>query len=278
MTMHLIAETPSPAYSHAFGGTLSLEDLRHRTPAVFADSASERTRPTYRFINTHAVLQALFDAGFQVANARQTRTRHGTDPIHARHMIRLRPMREILTLDSCIPEVCLINAHDGTSAYQLLAGLYRPLCRNGLICRMGDFAMIRIPHRANVLADVVAGARELTLQFDRIGALVHAMAARMLSEAEQMAFATRALEIRWADPTTRPRLLPARLLEARQTADATPSLWHTFNTVQQATLAGGVVYQSAKARLVRTRRIVSIREDVRVNCALWQAAVQVLES
>jgi hypothetical protein len=226
MTMHLIAETPSPAYSHAFGGTLSLEDLRHRTPAVFADSASERTRPTYRFINTHAVLQALFDAGFQVANARQTRTRHGTDPIHARHMIRLRPMREILTLDSCIPEVCLINAHDGTSAYQLLAGLYRPLCRNGLICRMGDFAMIRIPHRANVLADVVAGARELTLQFDRIGALVHAMAARMLSEAEQMAFATRALEIRWADPTTRPRLLPARLLEARQTTDATPSLWH----------------------------------------------------
>jgi hypothetical protein len=29
-------------------------------------------------------------------------------------------MREILTLDSCIPEVCLINAHDGTSAYLML--------------------------------------------------------------------------------------------------------------------------------------------------------------
>jgi hypothetical protein len=190
--MHPIAETPSSAYSHAFGGTLSLEDLRRHTPAVFADSASERTKPSYRFINTHKVLQALFDAGFQVANARQTRTRRGTDPIHARHMIRLRPMREILTLDSCIPEICLVNAHDGSSAYQLLAGLYRPLCKNGLICRMGDFAMIRIPHRANVLADVVAGARELTLQFDRIGGLVHSMAARMLSEAEQLAFATRA--------------------------------------------------------------------------------------
>ena len=71
-------------------------------------------------INTHEVLQALMDAGFQVADARQTRTRRGTDPIHARHMIRLRPMREILTLDSCIPEVCLINAHDGTNAYLML--------------------------------------------------------------------------------------------------------------------------------------------------------------
>jgi hypothetical protein len=43
-------------------------------------------------------------------------------------------------------------------------------------------------------------------------------------------------------------------------------------------MTGGVVYHSAKARLVRTRRVVSIREDVRVNSALWQAAVEVLES
>ena len=51
MNTHVIAETPSPAYSQAVSVTLSLEDLRRRTPAVFADSASERTKPTYRFIN-----------------------------------------------------------------------------------------------------------------------------------------------------------------------------------------------------------------------------------
>ena len=143
---------------------------------------------------------------------------------------------------------------------------------------MGDFAMIRIPHRASILADVVAGARELTLRFDRIGALVRAMAARMLSDTEQLAFAKAALNIRWADPEARPQLLPARLLEARHAADATPSLWHTFNKVQLATMAGGVLYHSANARLVRTRRIHSIREDVRINCALWQAAVELLEA
>jgi hypothetical protein len=32
-------------------------------------------------------------------------------------MIRLRPMRETITLVDCIPEICLINANDGTSAY-----------------------------------------------------------------------------------------------------------------------------------------------------------------
>ena len=51
MNTHVIAETPSPAYSQAVGATLSLEDLRRRTPAVFADSASAKTKPTYRFIS-----------------------------------------------------------------------------------------------------------------------------------------------------------------------------------------------------------------------------------
>jgi hypothetical protein len=277
MTTHVIDET-SPAYSHAFADTLSLDELRQRTPAVFADCASARTKPTYRFINTHEVLEALIDAGFQVAAARQARTRQGADPTYARHLIRLQVRREILTLDDCRPEICLINAHDGTQAYQLIAGLYRPLCRNGLLCRMGDFAMIRVPHRANIITDVVAGARQLTAQFERIGSLVRAMAVRMLSEAEQLALAQRAFEIRWANPDTRPRLRPAQLLEARQAPDATPSLWHIFNRLQQAALAGGVVYRSERERLVRTRRIQGIREDVRVNCALWQAAVRVLES
>jgi len=51
MNTFSIAEAVAPAYAQAFGRTLSLEELRHRTPAVFAGNASERTKPTYRFIN-----------------------------------------------------------------------------------------------------------------------------------------------------------------------------------------------------------------------------------
>jgi hypothetical protein len=141
---------------------------------------------------------------------------------------------------------------------------------------MGDFAVIRIPHRANIIADVVAGAIQITAQFEHIGTVVTAMAARMLSE--QMTFAQRAFEIRWANVETRPRLLPAKLLEPRQAADAGSSLWQTFNRLQQSAMTGGVVYHSRSQQLVRTRRIRNIREDVRINTALWQAALRVLES
>ena len=57
---------------------------------------------------------ALLEAGFQPSAAQQTRSRSGSDPTYARHMIRLRRTCESLTLVDCIPEICLINAHDGT--------------------------------------------------------------------------------------------------------------------------------------------------------------------
>lgn len=278
MNTFSIAESTSPAYGHAFARSLSIEELRSRTPAVFAGNASYRTKSTYRFINTAEVLDALLHAGFQPSAAQQTRSRHGSDPTYARHMIRLRPIRESIELIDCIPEICLINAHDGTSAYQLLAGLYRPLCTNGLLCRMGDFAVIRVPHRASVIADIVAGAMQITTQFERIGTQVTAMAARILSEDEQVAFAHEAYAIRWARVDTRPSFLPAKMLEARRSADAQPTLWHCFNRLQESAMTGGILYHSRTQRSVRTRGIRNIREDVRINTALWQAATRILES
>jgi hypothetical protein len=41
-------------------------------------------------------------------------------------MIRLRSVRESLTLVDCIPEICLINAHDGTSSSRVSTGPSAP--------------------------------------------------------------------------------------------------------------------------------------------------------
>jgi hypothetical protein len=269
-------ENRAPAYIQALDPPLSIDELRQRTPAVFAESASARTRASYRFIDTASVLEALLRAGFRPSAAQQTRCRAGSDPVHARHMIRLRPLREQVTMLDCIPEICLINAHDGTSAYQLLAGLYRPLCANGLLCRLGDFAVVRIPHRSSVVADVVAGAVEICAQFGQLRSRVQAMAERLLSPAEQLLLAHTAYRLRWTRNDALPPFSPARLLEPRRAADNYPTLWHTFNRCQEAVLAGGVHYHSASKRLVATRRIRNIREEVRINTALWQAAEQLL--
>jgi hypothetical protein len=105
-------------YANAFGGSLSLEDVRQRAPAVFAQSAHERTSGSYRFIPTERVLTGLMQAGFVPVEARQTRAKYGV--AHARHMVRLRRRFETVQLKDSVPEVVFLNSHDGTSAYLML--------------------------------------------------------------------------------------------------------------------------------------------------------------
>ena len=45
-----------------------------------------------------------------------------------------------------VRELILLNSHDGTSSYQLMSGVFRTVCRNGLIVSEGEAQMIRVPH------------------------------------------------------------------------------------------------------------------------------------
>src|SRR5258705_8939585 len=89
-------------HANAFSGSLSLEDVRHRAPAVFAQSAHERTSANYRFVPTEPVLTGLMQAGFVPVEARQTRARHGI--AHARHVVRLRRRFGTLQLEAALAQ------------------------------------------------------------------------------------------------------------------------------------------------------------------------------
>jgi hypothetical protein len=102
-------------HANMFSGSLSLEDVRLRAPAVFAESAHERTSSNYTFIPTERVLTGLMQVGFVPVEARQTRARHSL--AHARHVIRLRRRFETVQLKDAVPEVVFLNSHDGTSGY-----------------------------------------------------------------------------------------------------------------------------------------------------------------
>ncbi len=170
-----------------------------------------------------------------------------------------------------------VDTWESNLTYTLLAGLYRPSCTNGLLARIGDFGIVRVPHRKSVITDVVAGALEIASQFGRISASVATMVSRVLTPDEQLQFARRAFEIRWAKADPRPALDPQKLLQVRRPADDHPTLWHVFNRCQESVMAGGVSHSTRKHRVVTTRTIRNIRESIRINTSLWQAAVSIIE-
>lgn len=258
---------------------LTLDALTQAAPAAFSHTAdTDRTSAKYTFISTAQVVQALLEAGFQPTRAQQTQVRGGGSPTHAKHMIRFSHTRESLTLIDVIPEVVLINAHDGTGAWTMRAGLYRPLCTNGLLAAIGDFGIVHVPHRGDVQGKVVEGALAITRGFAEIGAVVEQMHGTQLDERQRWDFAARALSVRYHRLDHRAPITADQALLPRRKDDYGNSLWHTYNVVQENLIRGGLTGRSATGRSTRTRGIRAIREDVRINAELWQQAMTLLRS
>jgi hypothetical protein len=255
---------------------LLLAALTQSVPAAFAQTPDvNRTSRHYQFISTARVIDALLEAGFEPTRAQQTRSH--SSPNHARHMIRFSYVKNELSLLDAIPELILINSHDATSAYTLRAGLFRPICTNGLCSQIGDFGLLHVPHRGNVIHNVVEGALLIARGFSDITRLVEHMAARTLSDRERRDFADAALHVRYPHAEQHVPVLPDQLLSARRNADFGNSLWLTYNVVQENLVAGGLHGRSASGRSRRTRAIRAIREDIRINVGLWNHAMTLLD-
>jgi hypothetical protein len=259
-------------HANVFSGSLSLDDVRNLAPAVFAQSAHERTSSSYTFIPTDRVLTGLMQAGFVPVGARQARARHGL--AHARHVVRLRRRFETVQLRDAVPEVVFLNSHDGTSAYQLRVGLFRVVCTNGLIVSLGAFPSFRVAHRGDIVNEVVTSALDISERFGTLAGRVERMEQRLLPKDEQIAFAERALEVRFAEPL-QSGIHPAQLLTCRRVDDLGNDLWSVLNKVQENLLRGGLSRIASSGRRTRTRNITSIREDVRINGRLWDLAEEV---
>jgi hypothetical protein len=254
-------------YANAFDQFLDPAVIRSHAPAVYAAGAHERTSRTYAFLSTSRLLDALADVGFLPVTAIQTRTRVASAE-HARHAVRLRRRFETIDLADAIPELILLNSHDGTSAYQLRLGLYRVQCRNGLIVSEGAFAVFRVAHRGDILEELVRAAVRTAENFEALGMQVRRLEAITLSESQRFDFATRAAALRF--PGGAPSGFdPAGLLTPRREEDRGASAWVTYNVVQENSLRGGIGYVPQLGRRRSTRGISSIKTNLRLNAGLW---------
>jgi len=262
------------ARANAFERTLSLEAVRSLAPAVFASGAHERTSSKYTFIPTERVLAGLMNVGFVPVEARQTHARRSS-ALHARHVLRLRRRFETVDLNGSVPEVVFLNSHDGSSAYQLRMGLFRVVCTNGLIVSRAAFPAYCVSHRGNVMEEVVSGALKIAENFEGLATQVEQMERRQLLKDDQLRFAERALALRCPD-RTEAHMQAAQLLNCRRVEDTGNDLFTILNRCQEALMRGGLARWSASGRLSRTRRIISIKEEVRLNSQLWDLASEVL--
>lgn len=274
------------SFTHRNQTPLTIDEIARRAPSALATRPYDAMSAKYVHIPTIGVIEAMIKAGFQPFSAVQSRTRIEGKASFVKHALRFRheDVSQSLAVGDVIPEVVVINSHDGASAFKLIAGLYRLICSNGLMVSDAEIDSMSVRHTGDVLKDVVEGSHRLIRDTQKSLATVQNWTRLQLTDGEQNAFAESAHTLRFADAdgkVTTP-IMPAKLLAPRRRDDVGGDLWHTFNRVQENVIAGGVsaVLRDANGRRVRrvsTRRINGIDQDVRLNRALWELAAKMAE-
>lgn len=249
---------------------LSDDQIHRVAPSIFAEAPHESRSQRYAYIPTATVLTELRKEGFQPFMVTQTRTRHEDRRDYTKHMIRLRHASQINARGEA-NEIILLNSHDGTSSYQMLAGMFRFVCSNGLVC--GDtVADVRVPHKGDVAGQVIEGAYQVLHGFDRALESRESMQAITLEEGEAEVFARAALSLKYDDPDRPAPITESQILMPRRFDDRRPDLWSVFNRTQENLTKGGLHGRSANGRRQQTRPVQGIDSDVRLNRALWLLA------
>ena len=255
---------------------LTEEQIRRVAPSIFASDKHASRSVRYTYIPTGDVLRGLAREGFAPFMVTQSRTRDEAHREHTKHMIRLRHADAITGRSWDEPqanEIILINSHNGASSYQMLAGVFRFVCSNGLVSGTVH-EDIRIPHKGEILDHVIEGAHRVLQEFRTVDASREAMQAVRLSTPQQIAFGRAALALRYEDAGgDRPApISDVQVIGNRRPEDSAPDLWTTLNRIQENLTRGGLQGRSAQGRRVTTRPVQGIDANVRLNRALWVLA------
>lgn len=230
------------------GRTMTEDEMRKVAPSIFAVTAHESRSVRFQPIPTIEILRALTKEGFVPVGAKQSRTRIEGKAEFTKHLIRIRRIDDgkSYSVGDNVCEILLKNANDGTSAYELMAGLFRIRCLNSLVAQVGTLEAIKVRHSGDVAGKVIEGTYTVLNEADKVLAAPQDWSGINLNTEEQTIFADGAHLLRFgdADGETSTPIKPEQLLIPRR---------------------------------VKSRAVNDIDQDIKLNKALWTLSQKIAE-
>lgn len=236
------------------------------TPAVTVSSR-------YSMASTAEVLEVFQGHGWLPVGYNQKKAKTEQREGKQAHAVLLAHKDPGMQDGATLPRILLKNSHDGTGSLQLLSGLYERICANGLVVG-ASAADVRIPHRSITEDKLVSGISRTLESLDRAIGLVEKMRAVKLDREQQLQLAARTIEMLWDGDGY--SLSPQALLWNHRKDQQAPTLWNTFNTIQERVIRGGVRRLRADGSRSTTRAITAIDSNVRANRTIWDVAESAL--
>lgn len=262
------------------GRALTEDELHKLAPSIFATEAHSSRSERFAPIPTIEILRGLAKEGFHAVGAKQAVARLDDRRDFTKHLIRLRRLDNVAkhSVGDTVCEMLLKNANDGTSAYDLMAGLFRIACLNSMVSQTSTIDTVKVTHRGDVMGKVIEGTYRVLSEAEKTLVAPSEWSGQLLAREERLALAEAAHVLRFGDEegNVNTPVQPEQLLRPRRFDDQGYDLWRTFNVVQENVIRGGVqaIGQNAagQRRRVTTRPINGIDQDVKLNKALWVLA------
>lgn len=218
----------------------------------------------YVMIDTNQVIANMKDLGYHVADARgpKYRTQHGS---YGYHMVDFRLEADLKAKGSEAPRLIFINSYNGVARAQVVAGVIRWICSNGLIA--GDIvAREKVTHIGDAAKDLVERVSKIAVESEKVLERIGHMKSVKLSKTEALEFTHRAVGLAYEDPDT---LATPLFNMPRRAEDLSLDLWTTFNRVQENLIRGGVPMTGTTGLMRLSSPVRNVQRDVKLNRDLW---------
>lgn len=266
-----------------------VDSILNECPPVDSLGASSKLTDRYHFISTRRVVDTFRDLGWEPRQAFYVKTKETSDPLHKRHCIRFRnPKFDIDGQDGfggVTPEIVVNNSHDGSCSLQLMAGLFRMVCSNGLTIREESYGDTRLRHdnkHLRALGEIYLRSylKGFAYQVPNQMASIKGWEDLEMSRGARLSYYKAAGKLRGLDMHDwRYRQFDA----AKRAADQGHDLWTVYNRTQEHLVRGGIKnhydYDYEKKRNYTTQTPLSnIQRIEDINKDLWSLTCETAAS
>lgn len=254
--------------------TLTDDRLMRIAPSIFAEQPYEEVSDKYTFIPTSRLVEELRRNNWNPVRASQSSTRIAGKESFTKHMVRFRygDNMDHQEVGDVVPELVLFNSHDAGSSFQLSAGLFRKVCSNGMVVADSTFAKVRVPHRGDIVREVIEGSFKVLHNVPEVLEEVDNWQQIETDPHSRLALARATMRLRWKQDEE--PIEAHQLLKPRRYGDKATDLWTQFNVIQENMMKGGVrgYKRNDRGQVHRTttRQIKAPAQEIGLNAAMWE--------
>lgn len=247
---------------------LTTEQIQPIVPSIYGYKAQTMSSK-YIFTPTHEIIDSFSKVNWyptRVSGVKPSKRDINT----VKHLIRFASFdNKIKVPGEIIPEVVIINSHNGHCPLSAHLGFFRLVCANGLMLGT-QISEMKWRHKKLDFNEVKQFILQATDEFNAQTKYVSEYQKIHLDRKQQIQFAEKTINMIWTGEMFEPEML----LNPRRSSDSEPTLFNTFNVIQEHVCKGGIRYKIPEERKNKrefktTRAINNIEKETSVNMLLW---------